>query len=382
MPFFDLHNAWHWLVAASALFYAGSLLGIAWGLVRLKVTQVAEQPFVSVVVAARNEERHLPGLLAALLAQEYPAYEVIVVNDRSTDRTAEILAEAQKQDPRLKRVDVEATSDDLSPKQNALTLGIAASRGGILCLTDADSVPGPRWLASTVACFAPDVGSAAGYSPFSSAFLPRRRSLAQRIFDAFVDYEEFRKAARSAAGAAFGKAWGCTGRNFAFRRTAFDAVGGYLGIPRSLSGDDTLLLQQIGKRTPWRFAYLVSPENFVPTAPPENLAEFKAQRARHASGLQHFPRTMQLFFLLLLGSNWVLTGGMGAALLGWGSSSLALAAFGAKCAAETAVFLSAAPRFRVWGFLPTFLLMELACLFYYTALAGLAIFKGRVEWKP
>ena len=382
-PFFDPHNPWHLAVAASTLFYSGSLLAFALGLIRLKADRVGEQPFVSVVVAARNEERHLEALLGSLLAQEYPAYEVIVVNDCSTDRTPEILADFQKRDARLKRVDVERLADDLSPKQNALALGVGAGRGEILCLTDADCLPGPQWLASTVACFSADVGIVAGYSPFSSAFLPTRRKLIQRTFDAFVRYEEFRKAVRSAAGAAFGKAWGCTGRNLAFRRAAFEEVGGYHGVPRSPSGDDMLLLQQIGKKTRWRFSYLVSPENFVPTAPPESFGELLRQGIRQAFGVRHFPRAMRLLLFLLFASHLVVTAALIVAAFSPENRMLGVSAFAFKCGMDAVLLLSSAARFREWGLAASFLLMEPLCLLYYACLLVLVVFKLKpVEWKP
>src|SRR5215217_8167379 len=62
----------------------------------------SEWPFVSVIVPARNEERTLPALLPSLLAQHYPSYEVIVVDDQSTDRTSQILADWAARDLRLR----------------------------------------------------------------------------------------------------------------------------------------------------------------------------------------------------------------------------------------------------------------------------------------
>ena len=222
----------------------------------------------------------------------------------------------------------------------------------------------------------------AGYSPFSSRFLPPGRSLLHRVFDAFVRYEEYRKAVRAAAAAAAGKAWACTGRNFAFRRAAFDQAGGYQGIPRSVSGDDTLLLQQMGMRTHWKYRYLLAPENFVPTAPPVDLVEFLRQRVRHSRGGTHFPLEMRVTILLLLGWNLQLFAALVVGLLSPASRALGVAAFGVKCAADTILFLAAAPRFREWGFAPTFLLMETLCSVYYAIMLLSVFFRRRVEWKP
>jgi cellulose synthase/poly-beta-1,6-N-acetylglucosamine synthase-like glycosyltransferase len=306
----------------------------------------------------------------------------VVVNDRSTDRTAEIVASFQQRDPRLKRIDIDTVPADLLPKQNALARGIEASRGEILCLTDADCLPGPRWIASLASAFAPDVGMVAGYSQFSSCFLPAGRSLLYRMFDAFVRYEEYRKAVRSAGVALSGKAWACTGRNFAFRRAAYDAVGGYRGIPHSVSGDDTLMLQRMGMKTSWKYFYILAEENFVPTAPPATVAELLNQRARHSRGAVHFPGRMRLTIFLLLCANLLLVAALGVGLLIPAYRLLGLGAFGVKCVVDTVLYLSAAGRFRAWEFAPSFLLLEQLCSVYYFALLFVALINPRFEWKP
>src|SRR5574341_2671692 len=106
MPWFSPSHTWQLVVAAAAAFYSVSLLVFTWGLLRIRGTRVTEQPFISIVVAARNEERNVEELLRRLLSQDYPAYEVILVNDRSTDRTAEILRPFEGKDPRLKCIHV------------------------------------------------------------------------------------------------------------------------------------------------------------------------------------------------------------------------------------------------------------------------------------
>src|SRR5690625_6322885 len=92
---------------------------------------------VSVVVAARNEEDNLPALLAALAEQQHDNYEVVVVDDASTDRTADVVREWQKRLPHLRLITVE---EPIHPrKKNALTIGIREARHPNLALTDARS---------------------------------------------------------------------------------------------------------------------------------------------------------------------------------------------------------------------------------------------------
>jgi chlorobactene glucosyltransferase len=111
-----------------------------------------EWPFVSIVVPARNEERNLPRLLPTLLAQHYPAFEVIVVDDQSTDATSRILVEWQARDPRLKVVRGEELprEEGWKGKPHAMYQGAREARGEWILFTDADTTHSPAALASTM----------------------------------------------------------------------------------------------------------------------------------------------------------------------------------------------------------------------------------------
>ncbi len=110
-------------------------------------------PFVSIIVPARNEERNLPILLPSLLAQTYPhdRYEVIVVDDQSTDATPAILAEAAARDPRLHVLQGAPLPEGWKGKPYAMTQGAAAAHGDWLLFTDADTVHHPAALVSAIA---------------------------------------------------------------------------------------------------------------------------------------------------------------------------------------------------------------------------------------
>ncbi len=117
------------------------------------VPGMADWPFVSVVVPARNEERNLSRLLPSLLSQRYPHYEVIVIDDQSTDGTPRILARWAQRDPRLKVVRGEALPAHAGwlGKPYAMHQGAQHARGEWLLFTDADTVHGPLSLSSSVA---------------------------------------------------------------------------------------------------------------------------------------------------------------------------------------------------------------------------------------
>jgi hypothetical protein len=115
-----------------------------------RIPPLHDGPSVSVIVAARNEERGIEQGVRSLLALDYPSLELIVVNDRSTDATGSILARLQKDDPRLVVATVERLPPGWLGKNHALALGAARANGTLLLFTDADVVFAPSMLGRAV----------------------------------------------------------------------------------------------------------------------------------------------------------------------------------------------------------------------------------------
>lgn len=144
-------------VAAAGLITLGLLLTLAdflsgYGRVRNldAFAPASDGPSVSVVVAARNEERGIEEALRSLLALDYPDLEIVVVNDRSTDGTGAILDRLHGQHPALHRVDVTDLPPGWLGKNHALAVGAAAARGDLLLFTDADVVFAPSTVRRAV----------------------------------------------------------------------------------------------------------------------------------------------------------------------------------------------------------------------------------------
>jgi chlorobactene glucosyltransferase len=104
---------------------------------------------ISVIVPARNEARNIRRCVEGLLAQDYPSFEVIVVDDRSTDATPRILAEISARDPRLRVVQGTDLPPGWAGKPHALSLGVEVATGEWLCFIDADTFAAPQLLRST-----------------------------------------------------------------------------------------------------------------------------------------------------------------------------------------------------------------------------------------
>ena len=138
------------LVCVKAYFLATVLSNVIYFRRATGKPRIRSGPFVSVIVPARDEERSIGRCLESLLAQDYADYEVIVVDDDSSDATAEIVAGIAARDPRLRLVSGVPLPDGWLGKPHALSEGAAVARGEILILTDADTVHTPESISWAV----------------------------------------------------------------------------------------------------------------------------------------------------------------------------------------------------------------------------------------
>ena len=120
--------------------------------VALEETEPPENaPLISVCVPARNEARNIRRCVDALLAQDYPNFEVIVLDDRSTDGTAKMLDELSHVDDRLKVINGVELPLGWAGKPHALLQASGVARGEWLCFVDADTFPAPNTLSAVYA---------------------------------------------------------------------------------------------------------------------------------------------------------------------------------------------------------------------------------------
>lgn len=366
-----------------ALFYTLVLLALLRGYHRLVPGRFDQEPQVSVIVAARNEEHNIARLLTALRLQSYPNVEVVIVDDGSTDRTAAIVRRFQESNSKIKLVQIGLENTPSSPrKKRALTAGIRQSHGEILVFTDADCVPLPGWVKGLVREFDASVGLVAGYSPYDPQPVALSgRHLFHEFLHAFVQYEEVKGALWSAGAIGLSRPWLCTGRNLAYRKVVWDEVGGFDKIMHSVSGDDDLFLQLVARQTSWRIRYCLSPETFVPTLPPGTFREFVRQRKRHFSAGKFFSGGMKVFFLTFHASNLVLMIGLFLGLLWPLMFSVAFWMFIVKTAVDFLFVLTGSRAFREQDLLLRFVIMEFLYV-AYIALIGPLGFISDFEWKP
>lgn len=237
-------------------------------------SDLASLPFVSVVIPARNEAASIAACLKSVLDQSYPAdcFEVILVNDHSTDATKAIATELASQVGNLHVLDLEAIQGP-AYKKAALALGIQHARGTIILTTDADCFVDPDWINLMVGAFGADVGLASGPVVLEGDML----------FQQFQALEFMGLIATGAGSMQAGRPNMANGANLGFRKAVFEAVGGYSGIDHLASGDDELLLHKIVRTGKWRTVFVKGRGAIVSTRALPSWQAFKAQRIRWVS---------------------------------------------------------------------------------------------------
>lgn len=268
----------------------------ALGRVRVGESLVEPPPDVSILIAARNESEGIRATLDSVLKQEYNGkWEIWVADDRSTDDTPEILAEyASKYPEKLHILTITDLPEGVSPKKQAISKMIEACNGKILCLTDADCIVQPTWIAGIVREFEPGIELVAGHS-----YIPTSKKSKNIICMQAIETLIYRVA--GTAGLAMHLPLTSTGNNLAYRKDFFKSVNGFDNVIKIQSGDDDLLMQKLASDRPWAMRYCIEPATFVTTSGKETLKELWEQRKRWASKTIYYsPKIVAVLSMVFL----------------------------------------------------------------------------------
>lgn len=271
---------------------------------RFPVSDLKPSTKISVILCARNEEENIAACLDSIAAQSYPddLFDVLVVDDHSTDRTAEMTLSCKAKNVKLISLkDFVAPGEFNAFKKKGIEIAIQQSTGELIVTTDADCVVQENWL-QAIAAFYEQYQPAVIVMPVgirltpNSARQPALQGKCIRLFQS-LDFMTL----QGITGASVHKKIHsmCNGANFAYTKKAFDKVGGFTGIDHIASGDDMLLMHKIYTRYPGKVLYLKSREVIVQTAPVNTIKEFFNQRIRWASKADQYD-DKRIFAVLLL----------------------------------------------------------------------------------
>ncbi|MEX0602891.1 MAG: glycosyltransferase [Bacteroidota bacterium] len=333
----------------------------------------APLPFVSILVAARNEEGTIQRCLHALLAQEYPPdfWEVIIVDDGSTDRTGERVRAIAKENPPVSLISL--PNDDvgrIGRKPTALDQGIRKARGEVILTTDADCSMGRQWVRTMVSMVT-------GQSVFVAG--PVLEKGGRSLFARLQQLEFLGLVTTTAGLIGSGRPIICNGANLAFKKSVYFAAGGF--GEGNHSCDDEVMMQRILHRNLGKVDFAALPEAIVTTRPSERFSDFWRQRTRWASKHNHYENpsvlvrviSIYIFFVLLL---------LGIILAPFSPfmGTVALIVLSGKMLFEYITLRAGSQRFRVPLSIPEFFLAQIFHI-PYIVLAGAAGQFRSVEWK-
>lgn len=245
-------------------------------------------PPVSIVVAARNEAKNLPRLVETIAQQQYPIFELLIVDDASTDESREILTDLQKKHTYLSVVVLEEKKG--KGKKEALAFGIQQSKYDYLLLTDADCLPNsPYWITGMLNApnqFNTGVVLGLGYYEKQKGWLNK-----------IIQWDTLFIAYQYLSFALLGKPYMSVGRNVAYKKELFNLVNGFAKHEHIQSGDDDLFIQDIYGKT--NVGVQISYQASTISIAPKTFKAWMHQKSRHISTGVYYKKQFLVYLALI-----------------------------------------------------------------------------------
>jgi cellulose synthase/poly-beta-1,6-N-acetylglucosamine synthase-like glycosyltransferase len=245
-----------------------------------KIAQNKKLKKIAIIIAIRNEENNIENLLQDILAQTYPSeyIEIIVINDHSTDQSAEIVANYAK---KYTNIFLLSLPKFLEGKKQAIQYGISKATSELIFTTDGDCRLQKLHIENICNFFAQTNAKLIS----SLVVFTKPNFLDTITYGGFI-FQSLDFAALIGIGAvslSIGKATMCNGANLAYTKAIFEEVGGFSGNEHIASGDDEFLLQKIAKKYPKEVHFLKNKDTIVSTESSKTMYDFFQQRKRWAS---------------------------------------------------------------------------------------------------
>jgi len=243
-------------------------------------------PPVSLIICAKNEAPNLRQFLPLVLGQDYPEFQVVVVNDCSEDDSQEVLEQFQQQYPQLYVSTIKKDPIYTHGKKLAITLGIKAAKYEHLVFTDADCYPNSdQWLRKMAGHFSAEKSIVLGVSPYEKS---------KGLLGQMIAYETLQTAMSYISSALRHKTYMGVGRNMAYTKTLFYENKGFAGHTHLLSGDDDLFINKAATKE--NVAVEFSSEALVKSVASQDWKTYVQQKRRHLSTGQLYKPQQKLRF--------------------------------------------------------------------------------------
>jgi poly-beta-1,6-N-acetyl-D-glucosamine synthase len=334
--------------------------------------QITPSVPISVIICSRDEEENLETFLPAVLEQDYPNFEVVVVNDCSTDNSEFTLDRMLKKYPNLRVTTIKQDEKFTHNKKLALTVGIKAAKNEWLVLTDADCRPeSNKWLATIASNFSDDSEIVLGYGGFfdEKGFLNKLI----RFDSLFIAMQYFGFALK-------GRPYMGVGRNLAYKKEVFFRNKGFASHAHFDSGDDDLFINEVAKGNNTRVEFRHNAH--TRTLSKTSYNRWVIQKRRHITTFKKY----RLFSKIMLSGETVsriLFFGSSIALIAllyypWVIASIVLA----RWIVQLSIIKGVMNRFSEKKLLLLSLVYDFYSLFFYARLALLNVINPRNStWK-
>jgi poly-beta-1,6-N-acetyl-D-glucosamine synthase len=328
-------------------------------------------PKVSVVICARNEEVNVTRYLQQVLDQDYPDFEVVVVNDCSWDNTGDILEEFAKRNKHLKIVTIKEDEYYQHGKKVALMMGIKGANNDLLVLTDADCYPASsQWLKKMVSGFSNGKEIILGYGPYK-----RTKGFLNTLirYDAAVigiQYLSFGLAGRTYMG---------VGRNLAYRKSLFYKMKGFASHYHIPSGDDDLFVNEAA--TSANTFVMADKDSFTYTDAKDSFRNWWRQKQRHLLTGKRYKGSHKLRLGTYVFAQWLFYATFTAALVLQFQWMVVTGIFVLRLLIQLLIFNSCFRKLDEKGLLAFLPLLELFFLLFYPVITLARAFRRKTPWN-
>ena len=253
----------HWIRFSKLAFYKRQ--------VRMKVDDELEP--VSIVVCARDAYEQLSELIPALLSQDYPQFEVVVVNDCSDDETEEYLKDLERREPRIKPVQLRQHLNFFIGKKFPLSVGIKSASYDLMVLTDFDCMPTSNlWLRSMVSCYDYNTEVVIGYC---------RMNNTGGLLNRLIRFDALQTGFLYLSSALAGKPYMGVGKNLSYRQRLFFRNKGFTSHYGMTAGEDDIFIGQVATKKNTKVQ--IDAEDAITCAPPSSFGTWARERCNKYS---------------------------------------------------------------------------------------------------
>lgn len=240
---------------------------------------------ISVIVCAKNEEENVAKFIPLLAEQNYPDFEIVLIDDASSDTTLDIFEGFEKQYSNIRLVKVENNEAFWGNKKYALTLGIKAAKKEYLLFTDADCYPTSKeWITAMSSQFTMQKTIVLGYGGYEK--------IPNSLLNKIIRFETLLTAIQYFSWAKIGNPYMGVGRNLAYKKDEFFNVNGFINHIQVRSGDDDLFINEAATSKNTTIAY--NPESFTYSKPKTTFKDWLIQKRRHIATANHYKKIDQL----------------------------------------------------------------------------------------